>query len=138
MIVTVERVATFELRNLLGWDCSPEVLAAHQDCLTRSSAIWLGRADGVEACAIGVIPITLLSDKGYLWMIHTKLCEAHPVRFILWSRRVMNKVHAHYPTVIGLCHPHNVAGRQWLEWLGAKFNGTYNAHDRFVMSWPIR
>jgi len=136
--VTVERVSTFELRNLLGWDCPEDVLAAHEGCLTKSSAIWLGRADGVEACAIGVIPVTILSDRAYLWLIHTKLCEAHPLRFIRWSRRVMDEIHQSYPTIIGLCRPDNLAGRQWLEWLGAKFQGAYGAHDRFEMTWPVR
>src|SRR5215470_14636560 len=116
MIVTVERVQTFELRNLLGWDAPEALLKAHADCLTKSSVIWLGKADGIEACAIGVIPVSTFSESAYLWMIHTKICEANPVRFIRWSRRVMDEVHTLYPSIVGLCHPDNVAGRRWLEW----------------------
>jgi hypothetical protein len=124
MIVTIERVSTFNLRNLLGHDCSQKTLDAHVDCLTRSTAIWLGKADGVEACAIGVIPATIFSRKAYLWMISTKICEQHPLRFIRWSRKVIDEVLALYPDVIGLCSCNNLSGRQWLEWLGAKFDPT--------------
>jgi len=120
MRVTVERVSTFSLANLLGHD--PQAIAAHEGCLTRSSVIWLGRADGIEACAVGVMPPSLFSAEAYLWMIHSRLCEQHPLRFIRWSRRVLGEVLDLYPVLIGLCSMHNVAGRRWLEWLGADFS----------------
>jgi hypothetical protein len=131
MMVTIERVSTFNLRNLLGYDCADEVLRSYADCFTKSTAIWLAKADGVEACAVGVIPPTIFSSKAYLWLIHTKLCEQHPLRFIRWSRKVMDEILATYPNIYGLCHPDNVSGRAWLEWLGAKFAGEYNNHYTF-------
>jgi hypothetical protein len=122
MEVTVERVTTFNLRNLLGHDCSPEVFAVHADCLTSSTVIWLGRADGVEACAVGVIPLGIFSEKAYLWMIHTKICEQHPLRFIRWSRRVLDEVFILYPRLVGLCDVDNLSGQRWLRWLGVRFD----------------
>ena len=122
MIVTIERVSTFNLRNLLGYDCPEETLRAHEGCVTRSSVIWLAKADGVEACAIGVIAPTIFASEAYLWMIHTRLCEQHPLRFIRWSRKVLDEIHSLYPRLIGLCDVNNVAGRKWLEWLGADFS----------------
>jgi len=121
--VTVERVQTFELRNLLGWNAAPDLLAAHEACLTQSTAIWLGRADGIEACAVGVIPLYTFSDKALLWMIHTRICEQHPLLFIRWSRKVLGEVLSLYPVVVGLCRCDNIGGRQWLSWLGAVFYG---------------
>jgi hypothetical protein len=139
MKVEVLRVQSFELRNLLGFDAPQSVLDAHRDCITRSTAIWLGLADGVEACAIGVIPLTIFSEKAYLWMIHTRLCEAHPLRFVRWSKRVLDEVLAAYPNLYGLCHPDNLSGRAWLEWLGARFSGVHNGHHTFeIKQWPIR
>jgi len=132
MIVTIERVTTFNLRNLLGHDCSEELFAVHLDCLTSSTAIWLGRADGVEACAVGVIPLGIFSERAYLWMIHTKICEQHPLRFIRWSRRVLDEVLGAYPTLVGLCHCDNKYGQAWLEWLGAVFDHRdINRHHSF-------
>ena len=123
MIVTVERVDSFNLRNLLGHDATPATFDEHLRCVVDSSAIWLGRADGVEACAIGTIPYgSIFAEKAYLWMIHTRICEQHPLRFLRWSRRVLNEVLVHYPVLVGLCrcdHPHSQA---WLEWLGASFD----------------
>ena len=137
MKVTVERVSTFNLRNLLGHDCPPEVLAAHADCLRRSSVIWLGCADGVEACAVGLIPTTLFSSEAYLWMIHTRICEAHPLRFVRWSRKVMDEALDLFPTLIGLCDVCNPSGRAWLQWLGASFIGSRRVGDRSYDSFRI-
>jgi hypothetical protein len=124
MQVTIERVTTFNLRNLLGHDCSEEFFNLHASGMAKSTMIWLGRADGVEACAIGVIPATIFSTKAYLWMIDSQICRQHPLRFIRWSRRVLNEVLKSYPTLVGLCSCENVYGRRWLEWLGAKFENT--------------
>jgi hypothetical protein len=134
--VTVERVSTFDLRGLLGFDCPEETFKLHADCLTQSTAVWLGKVDGVDACAIGVIPISIFSERAYLWMIHTKICEQHPLRFIRWSRRVLDDILLLYPTLIGLCHPDNVYGKRWLEWLGSRFvdGDIYNSHLRFRIS----
>lgn len=125
MKVEVRRVNTFNLRNLLGHDVPESEVFRHRDCLIRSSVIWLGLADGVEACAVGVIPSHLLSDDPpYLWLIYTKICEQHPVRFIRWSRRVMDEVLELYPSVVGLCDVNNEHGYGWLRWLGAHFDGS--------------
>jgi len=124
MEVTIERVSSFNLRNLLGHDCPSSVIDSHGDCVRRSSVIWLGRADGVEAVAIGLIPATLFSSEPYLWMISTRLCVQHPLRFMRWSRKVVAEILELYPSVIGLCRCDNDPGRRWLEWLGAKFDGS--------------
>ena len=136
MIVTVERVSTFNLRNLLGYDCPQEFFDAHVSGLSRSTMVWLARADGVEACAAGLIPATIFSTEAYLWMIHTRICEQHPLRFIRWSKRLVDEILEFYPSVVGLCHCDNIYGRRWLEWLGGEFDGsrTHNGHMGFRIS----
>lgn len=136
MIVEVKRVSTFNLRNLLGHDAPEGLIRQHLDCIRRSTVIWLGTADGVDACAVGLIPATFLSDNPYLWMIHTKICEQHPLRFIRWSRKVMDEALELYPTLIGLCDCDNIYGRRWLEWLGARFDGSrsYNGYLGFKVT----
>lgn len=131
MKVTIERVSTFNLRNLLGHDCSSEVFAVHADCLTSSTAIWLGRADGVEACAVGVIPLGIFSEKAYLWMIHTRICEQHPLRFIRWSRKVLDEIVGLYPCIVGLCRCDNESAHKWLSWLGADFDRARSVNEHF-------
>ena len=133
MIVTIERVASFDLRNLLGYDCPEEVLRKHEPCVTASTVIWLGKADGADACAIGVIPFGIFSNKAYLWMIHTRICEQHPLRFIRWSRRVLDEALHYYPHIVGLCKCDSEHSQAWLEWLGAVFDrgSSVDGHYRF-------
>jgi hypothetical protein len=122
MKVTLERVSEFNLRNLLGYDTPEDIVRAHADCIRRSNCIWLGRADGIDACAFGLIPPTLFSTEPYLWSMHTRLCEQHPLLFVRWSRKAVAEILDLYPSVIGLCHCDNDSGRRWLEWLGARFD----------------
>ena len=133
MKVTIERVNSFNLRNLLGHDAPQSLIDEHARCITDSTVIWLGWADGVEACAIGVIPVQILSGRAYLWMIHTKICEQHPLRFIRWSRRVIDEVLRDYPVLVGLCKCDGVYSQRWLEWLGAVFDrrSDVGGHYRF-------
>lgn len=138
MIVTVERVSTFNLRNLLGYDCDPVFFDRHLECLTKSSVIWLGKADGVEACAIGTIPLTIFSERAYLWLIHTRICEQHPLRFIRWSKKVIDEALTFYPLLVGLCRADNVSGRRWLEWLGADFPGVEPAPNLQFHSFKVK
>lgn len=130
MNVTIERVNSLNLRNLLGHDATDEVLDEHLRCITDSTAIWLGRADGVEACAAGTIPYaSIFSSKAYIWMIHTRICEQHPLRFIRWSRKVLDEIRVHYPILVGLCRCDNLASQRWLRWLGADFDHNSVSHD---------
>ena len=129
MKVTLERVSEFNLRNLLGHDTPEDIVRAHADCIRRSNCIWLGRADGIDACAAGLIPATLFDPEPYLWMISTRLAESHPFLFARWSRKVVAEILDLYPSIIGLCHCDNDSGRRWLEWLGARFDDFHPAND---------
>lgn len=134
MKVTVERVNSFDLRNLVGYHEPEAFIAEHEACIKDSTAIWLGRADGVDACAIGVIPFgSIFSDKAYIWLIHTRICEQHPLRFMRWSRRVLNEITRDYPVIVGLCKWDSESSRSWLEWLGATFDcaSVHNGCFRF-------
>jgi hypothetical protein len=122
-----ERLTELNLSNLLGHD--PDLVTHHIDCIRRSTATWIGYADGVEACAIGAIPLSVFSEEAYIWMIHSKICEQNPLRFIRWSRRVMDELLELYPVIVGLCYCDNAGGMGWLEWLGAKFDCSVRTPD---------
>ena len=133
MNVTIERVDSFNLRNLIGHDAPQEELDKHMACITDSTMIWLARADGAEAMAMGLIPLGVLSHRAYIWLIHTRLCEQHPLRFIRWSRKVIHEALTHYPHIVGLCKCDSQHSQAWLEWLGAVFDrrDDVNGHYRF-------
>lgn len=134
MKVTVERVNSFDLRNLIGYDAPASLIKEHEACITDSTAIWLGYADGAPAAAIGVIPYgSIFSSTAYIWLIHTRICEQHPLRFMRWSRRVLDEITRDYPVIVGLCKCDSESSRSWLEWLGAVFDcgSVYNGCFRF-------
>ena len=134
MNVTVELVPSFDLRNLLGYDAPEAQIKEHEACITDSTQIWLGRADGVDACAIGVIPYgSIFSETVYIWLIYTRICEQHPLRFIRWSRRVIDEIRYNYPVIVGLCKCDGEHSQAWLKCLGASFDyhNPYNGHYRF-------
>lgn len=122
----VELVRTFDF-NVAGMIArthekdAPGALERTCEAISRSSVVWVGKADGVEVCAVGLIPVTILSDMALLWLTHTHLCEQHPLRFARWSLRVMKEAKALYPSIYGVCvRPASMA---WLKWLGAEFSG---------------
>lgn len=139
MIVTCRRgPLTYQnLMNLHGQD--EAAVARHLAAVSgRDRATWLGLADGVEACAVGLTSRHILDSEPYLWLLYTKICEQHPLRFVRWSRKVVDEILTLYPSVIGLCDYRNDSGRRWLEWLGARFDGSSSGDYRgFRMSkWP--
>lgn len=133
MRVEVKRVRTFDVRGMVYRSSNPgeEAVVATQLCVQQATAIWVGEADGVEVCAIGVVPPTIFASEAYLWMLHTHVCEEHPVRFIRWSRRVLADALALYPRLHGLCNPSNLRSRRWLEWLGADIDPNGAPYRKF-------
>lgn len=123
MNVVVKRVRDFDVRDLVYRSPNPgeTAIAATKVCVQQSTAIWLGVADETPVCAIGVVPPTIFASEAYLWLLHTRVCQDHPVRFIRWSRKVVGEAQALYPRLWGLCDVSNLRSRRWLEWLGADF-----------------
>ncbi len=117
MKVEVVRTSDFDIASMVARSSHPEGEEVVRDFVKRSLVVFVGKADGVEACVVGLIPETILSDRAYLWMLHTDICEAHPLRFVRWSRRVIAELP--YRELLGHCV--NATSRQWLEWLGAEF-----------------
>jgi hypothetical protein len=123
--VTIEKVSSFDLKNLVGYDASPEVVQANLACIKDSTVMWLGRADGMEVCAFGLVPFgSIFTDRAYLWLIWTRFCEQHPFRFARWGKRAMEEMLREYPRIVGLCKCDNPSSQAWLKWLGAEFDFT--------------
>ena len=119
--VEVERVGWVEVRNLIGYDARPLAIATCEDFIHRSTALWLGKYEGMDACVVGLMGTTVFVDEPYLWMLHSKLCEQHPLLLIRWSKKVMGEILDLYPSVRGQCKITSAESIRWLEWLGARF-----------------
>jgi len=124
MKVEIVRTHSFDIPSLVSRTRDkhiPHAIEITQDFVSRSSVVWVGKADGIEVCAVGLIPLSVLSDHAMIWLTHTQICEAHPLRFIRWSRKVLHEAHSLYPNLFGYCV--NIRSQAWLEWLGAEFSG---------------
>lgn len=124
MKIEIERTYEFDIASMISRSPdkdNPKAIEAAKDFVRRSVVIFVGKADGLEVCAVGLIPVSVWSKEAYFWLIHTDLCEAHPFLFVRWSRRVLDMVLAIYPRVFGHCV--NEKSARWLCWLGAEFNG---------------
>lgn len=91
------------------------------ECLGLSRDSWTGLADGKIVCAWGLIASSLLSDRAYLWMIHTDAVEEHKFVFVRYSQLCMEQMLARWPTIIGHTKVDQPRSIRWLKWLGAVF-----------------
>lgn len=90
-------------------------------CIASTSKLWLGFADGELACAWGLVPATLLSDKAYLWLHSTSKINEHVFLFVRHSQRMVDRMLEEYPVIHGMTDPTNQRTTRWLKWLGAEF-----------------
>ncbi len=98
----------------------------NQDTMARairnSTFVWIGDVDGEVFGYWGLIPPTLLSDRAYLWFMHTEHLPKYTFRFIRHSRRVAAELLNHFPILVGHGTVGAVHSLQWLRWCGAQFS----------------
>lgn len=90
-------------------------------CLTFTSKLWLGLVDSELACAWGLVPATILSDKAYLWLHTTDKVAEHTFLFVRHSQRMVERMLEEFPLIHGMTDPRAEATVRWLKWLGATF-----------------
>ncbi len=94
-----------------------------------SSDLFAGFWSGKLVCIWGLIPPTLLSSSAYLWLITTPEAKTHWLAFARRSRQAVQNMLKLYPIIYGTCLEPNA--KDWLQWLGAQFNGsTFILRDR--------
>ena len=99
--------------------------------LAQSEQVWLGMYDDKVACAWGLVPPSLISNRAYLWLLTTDLVEKHKFLFIRHSQVVMEEALKDYDTIIGHVAVGNEAARKWLRWLGAGIGPPENGYSVF-------
>ena len=86
-----------------------------------SQYTWVGKADDEIVCAFGVIPPSVLSNTAYLWSFTTDKVEDHKFLFVRYSQRMLERIHAEFPRIIGHVKVGETRSIRWLRWLGAVF-----------------
>lgn len=102
-------------------DKVPDGEARLRKWLRTSEQVWFGLYDGEVACAWGLAPSSIVSNRAYLWLVTTDIVDQHRFIFIRHSQIIVSKALEIYPTIIGHVEVGNDKARKWLKWLGADF-----------------
>jgi hypothetical protein len=92
--------------------------------IRNSDWVWIGDVNGEIFGFWGLIAPSMLSDKAYLWFMHTDALCKHTFRFVRHSRRVVTELLSHYPILVGHCTTSAVHSLQWVRWCGAQFGAS--------------
>lgn len=90
--------------------------------MTMSDRTYVGLVDGEIVCVWGVMRQTMLSDRGYLWLITTDVAEAHKFLIIRYSQRLIEVLLQRYTILCGECLVSDQRARKWMRLLGATFS----------------
>lgn len=84
-----------------------------------TTRVWICSWDVEVAVILGLIPGSLLSNRGFLWSITTPEAELYRKSFLKYSRILLREILDEYPILVGFCDQKT----KWLKHLGAEFNG---------------
>lgn len=90
--------------------------------MTMSDRCYVGLIDGQIVCVWGVMRQSLLSDRGYLWLITTEAAEEHKFLLIRYSQRIIENLLKRYAVLTGECAISDSRARKWMRFLGAEFS----------------
>lgn len=89
--------------------------------MTMSDKSYVGLADGQIVCIWGVLRHSLLSDRGYLWLVVTEKAEEHKFLLIRYSQRIIESLFKSFRVLTGECLVGDWRARKWMTLLGATF-----------------
>jgi hypothetical protein len=102
---------------------SPEEYKIVEQYMTKSDYIIAGSVDGNLCCVLGAISETLISEKAYIWFLHTAEFDRYKFVFARRSRDIIQTLRSHHSIFVGHCLRDSKVARRWVKWLGARFTG---------------
>lgn len=100
---------------------TPGAVEAVDAFVNRSTRVFVGSIEGKVVCICGVIQPSLLSDRGYLWLVVTNFVEQYKFIFIRQSQLFIQALLKEYSVLYGHVETRNCQGAKWLRFLGARF-----------------
>lgn len=79
---------------------------------------WVGLADGVPVCLIGVYSPALLADYAHPWFYGSRTMKGHEIAFLRRCRPVVSALASTYGDLRNWVDVRNTPAIQWLRWLG--------------------
>lgn len=86
-----------------------------------SDEMWAGTVDGEAVCLFGIVPLSLLSPVGIVWMLGTSGIERHDRAFLRRNRGWIAEALTRYELLVNMVDARNTKAIKWLKWLGAEF-----------------
>jgi|SRR5215467_4666379 len=137
MRVEIKRAAALDISNIIKRSPvagAPNAEADLKRYLGISYEAWTGLIDEEVVCVWGIISPTILSDKGYLWLLTTDLVDKHPFTFVRHSQIVIRDLMKHLNYIEGHVMTNSERSIRWLKWLGFRMtNERHGMWTRFEM-----
>lgn len=121
MTAAIVEMPKEEVLRLIAEGVEPEYLKYYNRHVNASARLWVGYIDGKLVCAWALMPLTLISDRAYLWLHTTKELEGNEFVFVRQSKLAVDTMLQHYPYLTGHVKVGNDRAVRWLRWLGAAF-----------------
>lgn len=87
-----------------------------------SQKVYAGIVDDDIVCVWGVIRQSLLSDRGYMWLMVTERADEHKFLIVRHSQRIIEELKKDYSILCGECLLDNHKAQKWMKLLGASFS----------------
>lgn len=116
---TIEDAAVILPNSLVAKE--PKAASALAGYMVSSDRCYVGMIDGQIVCTWGVMRQSLLSNRGYLWLLTTKEAEKHKFLLIRYSQRIIETLLKRYHVLTGECMIEDERARKWMRLLGATF-----------------
>lgn len=93
--------------------------------MKRSKMLGCFKANGVPVAIYGVIPDSLLSDTGVVWLLFSDETMQHRRVVGRYTKRGIQAILTHFSKVYNWVDVGNKDIIRWLQWLGAEIKGPY-------------
>jgi hypothetical protein len=137
MRVEIKRATNIDIRDVIRRSPVAGIPNAENDLkryLKVSIEAWTGLIDGEVVCVWGLISPTVLSNKGYLWLLTTDLVDKHPFTFVRHSQIIIRDLMKNLEYIEGHVMTNSDRSIRWLKWLGFRMTGERHGEwTRFEM-----
>lgn len=126
-------VSKEEVFDLIKAGIDPVDFGHYDKYIRIATKLWAGYINEQLVCAWGLIPISLISNNGYLWLHATEAIKGNEFLFIRQSKIVVEDLLKQWPALCG----HTLIGQdrsiKWLRMLGAEFDNPVGKLLPFVI-----
>lgn len=89
--------------------------------MAHAAEAWVGLADGVPFCMVGITDMGGLAGMACPWMVATTDLPFHARPFLRESRKMVRRWVAEYEYLMNYVDCRNTDAIRWLKWLGFEF-----------------